>query len=136
MICQRYNVRRGQQLMADLPSDRLTPDNPPFTHVGIDFFGPLYVKRGRSILKHYGCLFTCLTMRATHIALRRFISPEDVQELLEATMGPICLQEKRKSETPLILGIIRRSRSIYSKRTSNGSLIPPELPIWEEFGSV
>jgi len=44
LICQRYNVCRRQQLMADLPCDRLTPDNPPFTHVGIDFFGSLYVK--------------------------------------------------------------------------------------------
>ena len=135
--------------MVDLPSDRLTRDDPPFTHAGIDFFGPLYLKRGRSILKHYGCLFTCLTMRATHIevtqsldtdsfinALRRFVAAEVVQELLEATMGPIYLQEKRKFETPLILGIIRRSRNIYSKRTSNGNLIPQELPIWEEFGNV
>ena len=53
--------------MADLPSDRLTPDEPPFSYVGTDFFGPLCVKQGRSTVKHYGCLFSCLTMRATHI---------------------------------------------------------------------
>ena len=87
LICRRYNFHRGQQLMADLPSDRLTPDNPPFTHVGIDFFGPLYVKRGRSILKHYGCLFTCLTMRATHIALRRFISRRGCPRIIRSDNG-------------------------------------------------
>ena len=100
LICRRYNVRRGQQLMADLPSDRLTPDNPPFTHVAIDFFGPLYVKRGRSILKHYGCLFTCLTMRATHIevtesldtdsfinTLRRFISRTGCPRIIRSDNG-------------------------------------------------
>ena len=53
----------------------------------VDFFGPIYVRRGRAQVKNYGCLFTCLTMRAVHIeiadsletdgfvnALRRFIN--------------------------------------------------------------
>ena len=52
--------------MADLPADRATPDNPPFSYVGVDCFGPFVVKRGRSQLKRYGCLFTYLTMRAIH----------------------------------------------------------------------
>lgn len=34
--------------MADLPKERITPDEPPFTNVGVDFFGPFEVKRGRS----------------------------------------------------------------------------------------
>ena len=53
--------------MADLPAERVTPDNPPFSNVGVDCFGPFVVKRGRSQLKRYGCLFTCLTMRAIHV---------------------------------------------------------------------
>ena len=40
---------------------------PPFTFVGVDFFGPILVKIGRSEVKRYGCLFTCLTVRAVHI---------------------------------------------------------------------
>ena len=47
-----------QQLMADLPKERLIPYEPPFTCTGVDFFGPLYVKRGRGSEKVYGCLFT------------------------------------------------------------------------------
>lgn len=87
-------------MMADLPEDRLTPDDPPFTSVGIDFFGPMYVKRGRSVLKHYGCLFSCLTMRATHIevaeslntdsfinALRRFISRRSRAKIIRSDNG-------------------------------------------------
>jgi len=53
--------------MADLPVDRVTPYEPPFSSVGIDCFGPFYVKRGRSQEKRYGCLFTCLGIRAIHI---------------------------------------------------------------------
>lgn len=53
--------------MADLPMDRTMPGKPPFTYVGMDCFGPFYIKRGRSQVKRYGCLFTCLTIRAIHI---------------------------------------------------------------------
>ena len=73
--------------MADLSSTRVTPGDPPFTNVGVDYFGTFYVKRGRTLVKRYGCIFTCLAMRAIHIevafsldtasfvnALQRYIS--------------------------------------------------------------
>ena len=50
-------------------------------------FGPFYVKEGRKEVKRYGCVFTCMALRAVHIevttkmdtdtfiqALRRFIA--------------------------------------------------------------
>ena len=73
--------------MGQLPAERLKPDKAPFTYIGIDYFGPLYVKSGRKEMKRYGCLFTCMTTRAVHIeiahsldtdsficALQRFVS--------------------------------------------------------------
>ena len=73
--------------MGDLPKDRVTPNEAPFTHVGVDYFGPFLVKRARSELKRYGCIFTCLSTRAIHLevshsletnsfinALQRFIA--------------------------------------------------------------
>ena len=30
--------------MADLPSDRLQIEQPPFSHVGVDYFGPFDVR--------------------------------------------------------------------------------------------
>jgi len=53
--------------MADLPSERVAPSEPPFTFVGVDFFGPFFVKVGRSQVKRYGCIFTCMAVRAVHI---------------------------------------------------------------------
>eukprot|EP00795_Rhopilema_esculentum_P017104 gene17104-8621_t len=40
--------------MDDLPEDRVTPDKPPFSFVGIDCFGPYLVKRGRCLVKRRG----------------------------------------------------------------------------------
>ena len=86
--------------MANLPSDRVTPDKPPFTFVGIDCFGPFSVKRGRSLVKRYGIIFTCLTIRAVHIevihsmntdsfvdSLRRFIARRGKPEIIRSDNG-------------------------------------------------
>ena len=53
--------------MADLPTERVTPNLAPFSYVGIDYFGPFEVKQGRKTVKRYGCIFTCLASRAVHI---------------------------------------------------------------------
>ena len=52
--------------MENLPSCRLN-ESAPFTHCGIDMFGPIVVKQRRSEVKHYGAMFTCLASRAIHI---------------------------------------------------------------------
>lgn len=68
-FCKRYSGMVGEQ------------------NVGVDYFGPIGVKRGQSLCKGYGVIFTCLASRAVHLeveqsldtdscinALRRFIS--------------------------------------------------------------
>ena len=87
VTCKSIDARPVEQEMADLPSDRVTPGDPAFTKAATDCFGPFYVKIGRSRVKRYGVIFTCLTSRAVHLevagtmetdsfinALRRFIS--------------------------------------------------------------
>lgn len=87
IVCRRYKGKMGEQKMSDLPLERITPDLPPFTNTGVDYFGPIEVRRGRSTVKRYGVIFTCMASRAVHLevaysldtdgcinALRRFIS--------------------------------------------------------------
>ncbi|XP_064625911.1 uncharacterized protein LOC135486745 [Lineus longissimus] len=93
--CRRRLASRLTQKMADLPAMRLVAYEPPFSRTGLDYFGPLIVKRGRSELKRWGAIFTCLNVRAVHLevvesldassfinALRRFLGrrgdPKDI----------------------------------------------------------
>lgn len=71
----------GKQLMADLPRCRVLSDDPPFTRVGVDYFGPFLVKRGRGQIKKYGVIFTCLAIRAIHLEVA---SSVDIDACLNA----------------------------------------------------
>ena len=64
----------------DLPTERVSED-PPFSHTGVDFAGPLYVSDSRRQSddqqeKVYICLFTCAATRAVHLELTRDIGVE------------------------------------------------------------
>ncbi|XP_021340011.1 uncharacterized protein LOC110441229 [Mizuhopecten yessoensis] len=87
VVCRKYRAPCSQQKMANLPVERLNSDEPPFSRIGMDLFGPFELKRGRSVVKRYGVLYTCLTTRAVHLevaasmdtdscinAIRRFIA--------------------------------------------------------------
>ena len=74
LVCKKRFKEPGKQLMADLPADRLEADMPPFTNTGIDYFGPFLVKCGRSTVKRYSVIFTCLTVRAVHLEVARDMS--------------------------------------------------------------
>ena len=45
VLCRKRGARVGQQLMADLPRERTAAHQPPFSHVGVNFFGPFMAKQ-------------------------------------------------------------------------------------------
>ncbi|XP_067029688.1 uncharacterized protein [Acropora muricata] len=77
VVCRRYAASPCKPAQfPDLPGNRVS-DDPPFTHLGLDFAGPLYVKEARRSSqesdsgsnKVYVCLFTCASTRAVHLEL-------------------------------------------------------------------
>lgn len=82
-FCRRHHPKAGGQKMADLPDDRTTAGDAPFTSTGVDVFGPFLVKHGRSQLKRYGCLFTCLAIRAIHIEVLNSLETDSFIQALQ-----------------------------------------------------
>ena len=68
IVCKRLRAKPLTPKMADLPASRVAPGK-FFDQVGVDYFGPILVKQRRSTVKRYGCIFTCLKIRAVHIEL-------------------------------------------------------------------
>ena len=65
IVCRKVQGKPSQQFMANLPKDRVTSHNPPFSSTGIDYFGPFMVSRGRGRAKEkrYGLICSCLATR-------------------------------------------------------------------------
>ncbi|XP_058817804.1 uncharacterized protein LOC131681110 [Topomyia yanbarensis] len=75
--CQVCKIRRAHPqipLMAPLPTARLAAYVRPFTYTGLDYFGPMLVRVGRSSVKRWIALFTCLTIRAVHLEIAYSLS--------------------------------------------------------------
>ncbi|XP_026156468.1 uncharacterized protein LOC113126589 [Mastacembelus armatus] len=114
--------------MADLPVDRLT-QAPPFTHVGLDVFGPwnICIRRTRSGAvesKRWAIMFTCLGTRAVHIevldslsassfinALRRFTAIRGPAKLFRSDRGTnfvgACKELQMNTEAPELQSYLR-----------------------------
>ncbi|XP_068987481.1 uncharacterized protein [Bombus flavifrons] len=83
--CCRANPPPVEYLMGDLPEARIT-ESRPFTNVGIDYCGPLYIKerrnRNRSKVKVYVAIFVCLATKAVHIELVSDLTTDAFLEVL------------------------------------------------------
>ncbi|XP_062706872.1 uncharacterized protein LOC134283936 [Aedes albopictus] len=65
--CKNDRIRPLAPIMGNLPVARLAAYSPPFSHMGVDYFGPLSVSVGRRSEKRWVLLATCLTTRAIHL---------------------------------------------------------------------
>ncbi|XP_058449233.1 uncharacterized protein LOC131429200 [Malaya genurostris] len=126
--CKNESTTPHPPVMADLPEARLAAFTRPFTHIGIDCFGPMEVVLGRRVEKRWGMLIICLTTRAIHI------------EVVHSLSTNSCILALRNF-------VARRGtpRKIYSDRGTNfigasrelkeaESLLDRQPRIWEEAG--
>ena len=51
-------------------------DKTPFAFTGLDYLGPILVKENAVVVKVWGCLFTCLKVRAVHLEIVETMSAE------------------------------------------------------------
>ena len=76
-FCRVRRTQRQYPMMADLPTCRAAIDESPFTHCGVDLFGPITVKQGRKRLKRWAVLFTCMTVRCVHLEVVESCDTDD-----------------------------------------------------------
>ncbi|XP_011860220.1 PREDICTED: uncharacterized protein LOC105557568 [Vollenhovia emeryi] len=103
VTCARQRGIRAHQLMGQLPFSRVTQAR-PFTHIGVDYAGPLTVKtwKGRRAKTSKGwiCVFVCFSTSAVHLeavsdyssegfiaAYRRFSSRRGIAHTLHSDCG-------------------------------------------------
>ncbi|XP_067930805.1 uncharacterized protein [Watersipora subatra] len=84
--CARLRKAPETQLMGELPKEKMEA-TPPFTNIGIDTFGPYYVKDKRTELKRWGLQITCLYSRAVHIEVLDDMSADTLIQALRCFMA-------------------------------------------------
>ncbi|XP_074101283.1 uncharacterized protein LOC141528903 [Cotesia typhae] len=103
LVCARIRAVRTQQLMAPLPSSRVTPSI-VFETTGVDYAGPITLKtfegRGAKKFKGWIAVFVCFSTSAIHLeavsdystegflkAFRRFTSRRGICKTLHSDCG-------------------------------------------------
>lgn len=151
--CKKMFGKPETQIMADLPMERISPNQPPFSHVGVDVFGPMQVSVKRSSAKRYGCIFTCFTTRAVHLevinsldsdaflnAFRRFIARRGLPKKVFSDNAKNFVA----GESELRKEFKRYSRETLASYGANHGIewvfIPPHAPhmggVWERMVGV
>jgi len=75
VVCKKLEGRPFKEPpTVPLPEYRVNKA-PPFSNIGVDFAGPLYVRQGKDkMTKCYVCLFSCCVTRALHLELVKDLS--------------------------------------------------------------
>ena len=111
-ICKRNHQAPCHQRMALLPAERLVANHPPFTFVGVDYFSPMLVVQGRSHVKRYACLFTCLaTRQSTWRLLIRSIRSRSLLRSQDLSAA-VVVHPRSSATTELTLQVQKRSYAV------------------------
>ena len=155
ITCRRYTARPKQQLLGQMPAERIMPDS-VFDRVGLDYAGPFVLKYGSirkpSFIKAYVCLFVSLTIKAVHLelvsdlstdafiaALRRFISRRGKPSLIWSDHGTNFIGAVRELKEFITFFQNQQTQGVISEFCSmqniTWSFIPERTPhfggLWE-----
>ncbi|XP_053699198.1 uncharacterized protein LOC128746181 [Sabethes cyaneus] len=154
VICFHNKPTVHEQLMADLPSARVTPA-PSFERVGVDYCGPFqinYPNRKKAPVKCYAAIFVCLVTKAVHIemvvdlstsaflaALKRFVGRRGKPLIVMCDNGKNFVGARRELDELRRLFLDQQSQEqIISKAADDDvvfKFIPPRSPnfggLWE-----
>jgi hypothetical protein len=138
--CFKTNPTTFNQIMGDLPSDRVT-QNRPFLISGVDFAGPISLKegrgRGKRIVKAYIALFICMTTKAVHVELVGDLTTESFLNALKRLISRRGMVSKLYSDnaTNFIGSKNELQKRIQSDHNIEWHFIPPRSPhmggLWE-----
>ena len=81
--CVRYQPKLLQQIMGNLPPERINPSR-PFSKCGIDFCGPV---RGKTPYETYIAIFVCFAAKVVHIEIVSDLSAEAFLAALKGMIG-------------------------------------------------
>ncbi|XP_055932974.1 uncharacterized protein LOC129962996 [Argiope bruennichi] len=142
-IYKRFNSFPGSQVIAPL-SDIRVEQSAPFTIIGVDFAGPLFVKD--SINKQYILLITCAATRSVHLelvgdlttdtfllAFRRFISRRGLCSIVVSDNARIF--KRAELEIKLIWNVLNHAdvKNFYSANGINWKYIVERTAWWGGF---
>jgi hypothetical protein len=155
VTCKKLRGPFMQQLMSDLPTDRLH-ESPPFTSTGVDIFGPYMItdgattRRTSSNKKMWAVIFTCLVTRATHLealpmmdtssfvnALRRFFAIRGNCRHLRSDQGSNLIGTYNQSATLCLQNIEKEIRNLNCTWSFNPPKASHHGGVWErKIGSI
>ncbi|XP_053698929.1 uncharacterized protein LOC128745887 [Sabethes cyaneus] len=138
--CRVYKATPVVPKMSPVSWFRTTPFVRPFTFTGIDYFGPYLVKVGRSAVKRWVAIFTCLTIRAIHLeavhslttdsckkAVRRFVARRGAPKEVYTDNGTNFVGASRELEQEL-RDINRALGSTFTDIDTLWRFNPPSAP--------
>ncbi|XP_065091129.1 uncharacterized protein LOC135712074 [Ochlerotatus camptorhynchus] len=146
-FCRIHKASAQPPVMGPLPKVRLTPFIRPFTYTGLDYFGPILVKVGRSLVKRWIALFTCLTIRAVHLevvhslntsscikAIRRFVVRRGAPDEIYSDNGT-CFVGANRQLMEQLREINGGCASVFTNARTKWLFNPPAAPhmggVWE-----
>ena len=139
-LCRNRRACPQPPKMAELPEARFDMRR-PFSTVGLDYLGPLTVKKFRKTEKRYVLLITCLSTRAIHLeiaasmdtdcflmALRRFIARRGKPYAIYSDNGTNLVGGERELREAIEHWNQEHITDVLSQRNVRWVFLPPGAP--------